>query len=389
MSIASNVDQNQRTIVVDVIRGFALIGVLFANFTSFVDQQTPPPILNSISSSLDFQLMMFNSVFVEWKFMTLFSILFGYGFGLILESLERKEIDANSFFARRMFWLFIFGCFHCLFWWADVLHLYAVSGILLIAFKNGSKVNILTCAVLFALIIPPFISYAFRNLPETFTASDIESLFHQYKTGSIVEVFAFNIKFYYRMFIVSGGDLHDIVETLGRFLFGYYLLRINLFNAVETKRYLFLRTAFLTTPFMIAYFIVRWYEYKGAIRLDEFLYDPLMSLGIICTTTFYVNILVLAYISFGRNKFFRALTALGRMTLTNYLMVSAFLVVLLYGFGFNKLGVLPIHIIWLYALGLLSVEIIFSVFWLKYFRYGPLEWIWRQLSYGRRLELRK
>ena len=74
------IEQKDRAIIVDVIRGFALVGVLIANFTSYVDQQTPEPILNSISSSLDRFLINFNSVFLEWKFMTLFSILFGYGF---------------------------------------------------------------------------------------------------------------------------------------------------------------------------------------------------------------------------------------------------------------------------------------------------------------------
>jgi uncharacterized protein len=383
------VEQKNRTIIVDVIRGFALIGVLIANFTAYVSQQTPEPVLIAISSSLDRALMNINSVFFEWKFMTLFSILFGYGFGLILESLERKNINPTSFFARRMFWLFIFGCIHSLFWWADVLHLYAMSGILLLLFRKKSNHSILIYAVLFALIIPPLISYGFRNQPATFTEADMQSLYHQYKTGNVFEVFKFNINFYYRMFIVSGSDLHDIIETLGRFLFGYFLLRINLFHAVETKRHTFTRVALFTAPFMIAYFIFRWLLLNETIQINQFLRAPLLSLGIICTTSFYVTVLVLAYTSFGMNKFFTALQALGRMTLTNYLMVSTFLIILLYGFGFNKLGVLPIHSIWLIALGWLFFEIIFSIYWLKYFRYGPAEWIWRQLSYLKRLELRK
>ena len=87
----------------DVIRGFALVGVLMANFTSYVDQQVPEPILSSISSSFDRFLISFNAVFLEWKFITLFSILFGYGFGLILESLEKKNINPDLFFIRGLF----------------------------------------------------------------------------------------------------------------------------------------------------------------------------------------------------------------------------------------------------------------------------------------------
>lgn len=373
----------------DVIRGFALIGVLISNFTSYVDQQTPEPILNSISSSLDRFLMNFNSVFLEWKFMTLFSILFGYGFGLILESLEKRNINPNFFFVKRMFWLFIFGVIHSIFWWGDVLNLYAMSGILLLLFRNKSNKAILSWAVLFMLVLPVFISYLVRNQPETFTTSDIQELYNRYKLGTLPEIFKFNINFYYRMFIVSGGNLHDIIETLGRFLFGYFLLRIKFFHLVETKKSTFNKIALYAAPLMILYFIFKWLFMNGTIQANQYILSPLLSLGILSTTTFYVSVLVIAYINFGLNKFFAALQSLGKMTLTNYLMVSASLIILLYGFGFNKLGELSIHIIWLFAFVWLFVEIMFSTYWLKQFRYGPTEWIWRQLTYWKRLQLRK
>ena len=389
MTATLPIEQKDRAIIVDVIRGFALIGVLIANFTSYVDQQTPEPILNSISSSLDRFLMTFNSVFLEWKFMTLFSVLFGYGFGLILESLEKKNINPNFFFVKRMFWLFVLGVIHSMFWWGDVLNLYAMSGILLLLFRNKSNKTILSYAVLFMLVIPVFISYLLRNQPETFTDADIQGLYNQYKQGTLFEIFKFNINFYYRMFIVSGSNLHDIIETLGRFLFGYFLLRIKFFHLVETKKATFRKIALYAAPLMVSYFIFRWLLINGTIHANQYILSPLLSLGVLSTTTFYVSVLVTAYISFGLNKFFTALQSLGRMTLTNYLMVSAFLVILLYGFGFNKLGELPIHIIWLYAFVWLFVEIIFSTYWLKQFRYGPTEWIWRQLTYWKRLQLRK
>lgn len=383
------IEQKDRAIIVDVIRGFALIGVLIANFTSYVDQQTPEPILNSISSSLDRCLITFNSVFLEWKFMTLFSILFGYGFGLILESLAKKNINPNLFFIKRMFWLFVFGAIHCMFWWGDVLNLYAMSGILLLLFRRKSNKTILSCAVLFMLVVPVFISYLLRNQPETFTDADIKGLYNQYKQGTLYEIFKFNITFYYRMFIVSGSNIHDIIETLGRFLFGYFLLRIKFFHLAESKKATFIKVAMWAAPIMVTYFILRWLLLNGTIHANQYILSPLLSLGILSTTTFYVSILVTAYISFGMNKFFTALQTLGRMTLTNYLMVSTFLIILLYGFGFNKLGELPIYTIWLYGCVWLVVEIILSTYWLKQFRYGPTEWIWRQLTYWKRLPLRK
>ncbi len=94
---ATPIEQKERAIIVDTLRGFALVGVLIANFTSFTDQQVPSDILNSISSHLDLTLMHINTVFFEWKFMTLFSILFGYGFGLLLTSVEKKNITRIRF----------------------------------------------------------------------------------------------------------------------------------------------------------------------------------------------------------------------------------------------------------------------------------------------------
>jgi uncharacterized protein len=239
------------------------------------------------------------------------------------------------------------------------------------------------------LIIPLLITYAFRNQPETFTDGDIQELYTQYKQGSLLDVISFNVNFYYRMFIVSGADLHDIIETLGRFLFGYFLLRIQLFQSVETKKTTFIKIGLFTAPLMIAYFIFRWLLLNETIHVNKYILAPLLSIGILSTTAFYVSVLVITFISIGLNRFFGALQALGRMTLTNYLLVSTCLIILLYGFGFGKLGELPMHTIWLYALLWLFIEIIISTWWLKTFKYGPTEWIWRQLTYGKRLQLRK
>ena len=236
---------------------------------------------------------------------------------------------------------------------------------------------------------PVCINYLLRHLPETFTEADIQKLYYQYKQGSIADVIRFNIDFYNRMFMVSGSNLHDIVETLGRFLIGYFLLRIQFFSNVESKKPVFIRVALISVPLMISYFIVRILLLNNMISLNPYLKSLMLSLGIFATTTCYVSTLIIVYNTLGLNLFFSALQSIGRMTLTNYLGVSAFLVVLLYGFGFNKLGELPIHKMWLVALIWLMIEITYSIYWLRVFRYGPMEWLWRQLTYWKRMQLRK
>ena len=391
MTTASPIQQNDRVVIVDIIRGFTLAGVLIANFTGYNYQNLPSGVFDAISSPLDKALVNFNTVFFEWKFYTAFSILFGYGFGLILSSLEKKNINPNFFFIRRMFWLFVMGVIHTLFWWADVLHLYAISGVFLLGFRKLSTSNILICSLLCMFIIPPFVSFLFRNEHSDFTDENLKLLYSQYVNGNIMDVFKANINLYYKAFILNPGtgELREIIDILGRFLFGYYLVRIKLFESIENKKSLFKKILFITAPLMIAYFIIRWLSLQGVIRTDQIYWEPLIKLGILSTSCFYASLLVVLFILFGRTKFFKALQSLGKMTLTNYLLVSAISVILLYGIGFGQLGKMPMHTVWICAFVWLIVEIVFSTFWLNRFRFGPIEWIWRQLAYNKRIQLKK
>jgi uncharacterized protein len=376
-------------VLVDIIRGFALIGVLFANFNSYVEQMTPGNILDSLLTPIDKYFLWFNTIFIEWKFMTLFSILFGYGFGLILISLDKKGIKPSAFFMRRMFWLFIFGFVHCLFWWGDVLHLYAMSGVLLLFLRKLSNKNIFILSVTFMFILPVLFSYLTQNLPETYTDADFRNSFEIYKYGNLIDVFKINLVTYYKLFIASYSNLQDIIETLGRFLLGYFLLSIKVLDSIEQKRKQIKNIMLLTCPIMITYFVFRWLQLSEIIYYDSPLFKPIIKIGILSATTFYVCLLILAFLKKGESKIFTYLRLLGTMTLTNYLMVSAIMIIVLYGIGFGYMGEIAIHIIWLMAAIGLLFEMILSKIWLNKFRYGPMEWLWRQLTYGKRLPLRK
>ncbi|MFN5317766.1 MAG: DUF418 domain-containing protein [Bacteroidia bacterium] len=385
MRHTSSLEQDKRELFVDVLRGFALVGVLFANFNSFVEQQTPAHIIEAQSTTFDIFLMRFNSIFLEWKFMTLFSILFGYGFGLIIEHVARKNIPPIWFFTKRLFWLFIFGVVHCLFWWGDVLNLYAMSGIFLLLFRKMNKYTLLFSSLFLMLIAPLCIDYLLRNKAATFTDADINALYFCYKTGSLSEVILFNIDFYYRMFVQSGANYHDVAQTLGRFLLGYFLLRIRFFSRLELKENFFIKSFWVLLPLALGYFFFKWILIHDQISLNPYLQSFLLSIGILATTLFYVSILVIANLRLSTAPLFSVLRVLGKMTLTNYLLISLFLIVLMYGFALNKIGDMRVSHIWMYAIGFLMAEIILSILCDKYLRNGPAEWIWRQLTYGKRL----
>jgi uncharacterized protein len=236
---------------------------------------------------------------------------------------------------------------------------------------------------------PPFISWLLKDHLNYFNVQNMQLLYEQYRHGNILDVFRSNIHLYYKAFISTGSDLHDCCETLGRFLFGYFLLRIKLFDLVKTKKQVFKKVLFISIPVMTVYLLIRWLSLQDIININGIYWEPLIKIGIICTSCVYVSVLVLLFIAYEQSKLFSALQALGKMTLTNYLLISAISITLLYGIGFGQLGIISMHIMWVCAFVWLIFEIIFSAYWLNKFRYGPIEWIWRELTYRKRIPLRK
>src|SRR5437773_11604808 len=106
----------------------------------------PQAIIDAHTTRFDQLLNELHDIFIQNKFMTLFSILFGYGFGVIMQRLEKKSINSTPFFLRRMFWLFIFGCLNLALWNGDILHLHAVTGIFLLLFRKQSDRTVLLCS---------------------------------------------------------------------------------------------------------------------------------------------------------------------------------------------------------------------------------------------------
>jgi uncharacterized membrane protein YeiB len=131
--------QNEKIVIVRILRGFALFGVLQGNFNAMVNNNVPGSIIESISTSFDFTLDRLHAVFIQNIFMTLFSILFGYGFGVIMERMAKKNLNTTHSFIR-MFWLFLFGCIQFALWDEDILHFYAtviICGIIFYGFGFG------------------------------------------------------------------------------------------------------------------------------------------------------------------------------------------------------------------------------------------------------------
>jgi len=385
------IQQAERTIIVDLLRGFALFGVLLANFSSMLTNNVPQPIIDAHASAFDQLLDQFHDIFIRNKFITLFSILFGYGFGVIMERLEKKQLQATDFFLRRMFWLFIFGCINLALWNGDILHIYAMTGIFLLLFRKQSTKRILIFSIFFLILIPTaFRFYQVYFLHYSANQKAIISTYYQaYKFGSLVDVISVNYKTYLPQWVYTWSEWRDMSETLGRFLLGYYILRRQLFTNLESNSS-FLRKLWKWTLFVsLLYIPLQVAAAKGIIPIPRPILYPFLKVGVLGMALFYATTIIKLYRSGKLATLMESFRNLGCMTLTNYLVQTIIYVIVFYNIGFGLLGEFSFGLIWLSSFIVYALQVVFSRWWMSRFYFGPAEWVWRQLTYKKRFKLRR
>jgi uncharacterized protein len=379
------VNSSTRHSEIDALRGFALCGVLFSNFNSYTSQQVPPEILDQTVGLTDDWFQQFNALFLEWKFMALFSILFGCGFGILYKSLSDRYRHPESIYLRRLFILFLLGILHLSFWWFDVLHLYAVCGVMLLLFKDMKMTIILPLSFLFMFPLPFAIGFYLKQFPPGISDADVRWMYEQFKYGSLADLVRCNWEGYYKLFVKTGSNYRDIPETLGRFLFGYWLV---LGGWERKSEWIRAHAVKIILPLLIISAL--YFQFLlGTINLEAWTASLLYRSGIFCTTCLYAILFLLAFGKFGNTWFFRALTSMGKMTLTLYLLVSACMIALLYGIGGGYLGEVTITQLFLLASLTLMTFILIAPFWLQRFYFGPLEWLWKMGTYMRYIALKR
>ncbi len=411
MTSITPVKDSDRSLILDVLRGIAILGIFinniygfsgYGNLTEASKQQFSTYPIDNIISFL--QIM-----FVEGKFYSLFSLLFGIGFSIIIIRNEQKGINAFKVFYRRLTILFLIGAAHIYFLWdGDILLLYAMLGFVLPLFKKCSDKRLLICAAV--LILSPLAIDVIKILlqvnPGDFLQSIAEGIdkrtgvpiddgwrTYLYKDGSGWQEWRNyqSSSFIYRyQFLLNN---NRIPKVMCMFLIGFYVGRkmmyANLSNYATLFKKLMLWGFIIGIP---ASFAMTWFEVDGKNvyqsvwgLLDTFFY----AIGVVPLSLAYVSAVCLFWIKTkGINKL-NVFAPVGRMALTNYLLQTIFGVLIFYGFALGvgqKIG--PVYFIPI-AFGFYLLQVHFSNIWLKHFQFGPLEWLWRQLTYGKRLPLRK
>jgi uncharacterized protein len=424
---AEPVTAGERYFAVDVLRGFALLGILAMNIVGFGWPMAAyaNPFRGGGFLGLDRGIWFFNHLVFEAKMMSIFSMLFGAGLILMDQRAEARGAKIRVVYYRRVLWLLAIGLVHSYFIWSgDILVLYAETGLLLYFFRNlRPRTLIILGVVLSLLLVPLLVGFSsaidylkaatarvdaqtkagekpasldqrlhdiwVNNLQAKFTPNperetkdwDEELALHRGSYWGIVkkrvvsEIYGQTIGFLLGGFLLSGS----------RMLLGMGLMKLGVFSAQRSRRFYWWMVALgygLGLPLMvfdavqlIGHRFSFEYQLHGGVLYNLF--------GSIVVALGHVGLLMLIVQSGALTWLTRRLAAVGRMALSNYLTHSIVCTTLFYGYGFglfgtiNRTGLLAIVVtIWI-------VQLIISPIWLAHFRFGPAEWLWRSLTYWR------
>jgi uncharacterized protein len=387
----------ERIVTLDIIRGFALLGILVVNMSSFSGAWTEQP-----TGWPDQAAAFIVGVLFSGKFNSLFSMLFAIGFTLQLERLEeRAGSDARWIYVRRLLALFVIGVAHAvLLWDGDVLHYYALLGFVLLFLRNVSD---RTVVVLIAalLLVPGLRSLALLlfTTPE-WTAARValrQDLLSSAATalgaGSYADAVAFNLRALWGRYFSGPG-----IETT--VLLGYLLFLVTMLLGLLAGRHRWIQRAADNPTLMRR---VQWWAFavgvfSGVVSAVAARYtEPSVpsawfivmrtAFGIsrVALMVFYVATIVRLAMSPRWLPRLMPFAAAGRMPLTNYLLQSVLCTTIFYSWGLGYWGQASAAAQFVLALAIFFVvQVPLSVLWFRRFTYGPMEYAWRVVSYGRR-----
>lgn len=395
----------ERHIILDALRGLALWGICLANFPEFSLYTFLPGEAAAAmpTAGIDRTVRFLQNLFIDGKFYTLFSLLFGIGFSIILSNAQRKQADGMRIFYRRMGILLLIGLAHLMFLWSgDILMLYALAGLFLPFFRKMSDRRLLrVAAVLLLLPVAIDAAVALSGVYPSAAVVEIQQYFCA-RYGITTDNFAYwlrdaqNYGDIFR-FLVQGAfvriqefiDGNRLFKVMGLFLLGYYVGRNRLYALSASSVLLLKRVCCygfgMGFPLSVLYAWSSLNAHPWGLAVHSVLYaTSVFPMGLAYAAAFS-----LWYLHRKEAAVFRLLAAPGRMALTNYIGQSVWGMLLFYGTGFRLGAGMGLVYVVLTATGVYGIEVVFSQLWLRYFRFGPLEWLWRMLTYGTCLSLRK
>jgi uncharacterized protein len=398
-----------RILTIDILRGFAIFGILLVNMELF-NQSALNMVadLNPPATPLDQLARWFIAFFAEGKFYSIFSFLFGLGMAIQFRRAEERNARFGRFWLRRMAVLLLFGLVHAFFiWTGDILILYAVLGMFLLLWRKAQPRTLLIWAVVF-LMLPLLLNAALVGLAELGRMSAGEEAMAQvfqqqlagyaaaaaeadriYATGNYLQITAQRARDMVLMFSIWPFMAFNVLAMM---ILGLYAGKRRIFDDIPGHLPLIRRVWLwglvigLIGNGMYVYFGEQ--STRAMPSVTSLLSIAGQTFGAPALALFYMATLTLLAERADWRQRLLPLANVGRMALTNYLLQSLICTTLFYGYGFGLYGMIGIAAGVALTVAIYLLQIAFSTWWLHRFRFGPMEWLWRTLTYGHRQPMR-
>lgn len=404
------VGNKERIHVLDALRGFAIFGIfminarVFSGYAYMTAEEQSGLMLANWNSAFD----LFHTVFFSGKFYTMFSLLFGIGFAIQFIRASSTDRSFNRHFSRRLFFLLLIGIVHLWgIWFSDILVLYAICGYVLILFKGLSDRGLLWAAFL-TLCIPGLYSWylqsvdggyttvLYQQLSDSWMEAGLPQASDEYETfqmQDLVEVIQSDSWSTVLSFNYLGPLLRGYIysldarffKVLGVFILGFWVGRQLMYHKLHENRPLLIRIGLagwvIGLPLNFLFIMDNPTGFQDSSIL--LIKDALEPFGYVSLTAGYIAVFMLIYHEWLRNSLSILFNSVGKAALTNYILQSFIGIFIFYEIGLG-VGEYPgSAYLTLIVFLVFGFQILISNVWLKRYRYGPLEWLWRVLTYGR------
>lgn len=375
----------KRIYSLDVLRGFSLFGIIIMNIVAFSRDTIHLNPYSAFQEGSNFVLYALNVLFVHNSFYPIFAFLFGYGLSIMYANSQKRKQNFFPIVYRRLLAMLIFGILHgVLLFSGDILQSYALVGLIGVLFLwLDKRMMLIGAAIFFGLyvfiyiipalivgLIDPSLDYLGNNIEvanqvtRNFNSRDLPTIIEQ--TSSIFFEYFFVSDFFSYLFRVT--------SLLPLILLGMYAHRANIFEWIIKERTIARRIAFITMiiglgikslPFI---FYARYSIETASIYIG----------GVILAASYIIIIVLLC-----EQSTFRTLVTpisnLGKLSFSAYIGQSLMMFLIIYGFQWY--GKLDLWETYLIALTIYIFELIVASIYLKQFKQGPLEWLWRKITY--------
>ena len=374
----------ERIIIVDVLRGMALLMIVLIHYVEHFDFFESPQVNFIFSSATDNEVMRLAFLLISGKAYSIFALLFGLSFFIQMDNKAQKGIDYRSRFLWRMIILLVIGFFHSLIYRGDILHIYALLSFpIILLYKVKTKY---LWMITFLLIIQIPIIY---NLIQAFVdpnyeyVSPFKDYFSEgnsvYSSGDFGEVIRYN--FWKGRVSVWGWTFNTgrYLQIIALFVMGLIIGRKRLFENIDTKfKWLVITFIVSVTLTLLLSNLNNSFKNSDLTGLQKGFIDTIIvSIINLSATSGVISLITILYIKFKQLYVFKLFAAYGKMSLTNYVSQAILGVILFYDFGFGLYKYLGST--WSVILGavIFFVQALISKSWNERYRYGPLEWFWR------------